>query len=120
MCGSVNQLSHVSTMISLLWCVASTTVVQVVDAAISESCFNMLDSCVPEFASHGYDRPPSGSTISGMPRPHWSLDATQGLVVKAPLPPCRLQTPGRGGTVCRCRPECHAAHARRQVRDHRR
>ena len=25
----------------------------------------MLDSCVPEFASHGFDRPPSGSTISG-------------------------------------------------------
>ncbi|KAK9831410.1 hypothetical protein WJX81_002598 [Elliptochloris bilobata] len=39
---------------------------QVVDAAISESCFNMLDSCVPEFASHGFDRPPSGSTISGV------------------------------------------------------
>ena len=36
-----------------------------VDAAISESCFNMLDSCVPEFAAHGFDRPPSGSTISG-------------------------------------------------------
>ncbi len=40
-------------------------VCQVVDAAISESVFNMLEGCVPEFAMHGYDRPPSGSTISG-------------------------------------------------------
>lgn len=39
---------------------------QVVDAAISESVFNMLEGCVPEFAMHGYDRPPSGSTISGL------------------------------------------------------
>jgi len=39
--------------------------VQVVDAAISESIFNMLEGCVPEFAEQGYDRPPSGSTISG-------------------------------------------------------
>jgi hypothetical protein len=38
----------------------------VVDAAISESVFNMLEGCVPEFAMHGYDRPPSGSTISGL------------------------------------------------------
>ena len=38
---------------------------QVVDAAISESVFNMLEGCVPEFTEQGYDRPPSGSTISG-------------------------------------------------------
>jgi hypothetical protein len=38
---------------------------QVVDASISESVFNMLESCVTEMASAGYDRPPSGSTISG-------------------------------------------------------
>lgn len=38
---------------------------QVVDAAISESVFNMLESCVAEMAVAGYDRPPSGSTISG-------------------------------------------------------
>eukprot|EP00877_Chromochloris_zofingiensis_P012019 jgi/Chrzof1/7070/Cz02g09190.t1 len=37
---------------------------QVVDAAISESVFNMLESCVAEMAVAGYDRPPSGSTIS--------------------------------------------------------
>ncbi len=36
-----------------------------VDAAISESVFNMLEGCVPEFTEQGYDRPPSGSTISG-------------------------------------------------------
>ncbi|KAK9829127.1 hypothetical protein WJX72_004038 [[Myrmecia] bisecta] len=39
---------------------------QVVDAAISESMFNMLDSCVSEYAMQGYDRPASGSTISGI------------------------------------------------------
>ncbi|CAL8471009.1 g10551 [Coccomyxa elongata] len=39
---------------------------QVIDAAISESVFNMLEGCVPEFVMHGYDRPPSGSTISGV------------------------------------------------------
>ncbi len=44
----------------MLWCL-----VQVVDAAISESVFNMLEGCVPEFTEQGYDRPPSGSTISG-------------------------------------------------------
>jgi hypothetical protein len=38
---------------------------QVVDVAISESIFNMLEACVPEYATHGHDRPPSGSTISG-------------------------------------------------------
>lgn len=38
---------------------------QVVDAAISESIFNMMEGCVPEFMQHGYDRLPSGSTISG-------------------------------------------------------
>jgi len=37
---------------------------QVVDASISESVFNMLESCVAEVAQAGYDRPPSGSTIS--------------------------------------------------------
>ncbi|GMH40063.1 hypothetical protein BSKO_07967 [Bryopsis sp. KO-2023] len=37
---------------------------QVVDAAISESVFNMLEGCVPEYAETGQDRPPSGSTIS--------------------------------------------------------
>lgn len=39
---------------------------QVVDASISESIFNMLEGCVPEYAMHGHDRPPSGSTISGV------------------------------------------------------
>lgn len=39
---------------------------QVVDAAISESIFNMLEACVPEYAMHQHDRPPSGSTISGI------------------------------------------------------
>lgn len=38
---------------------------QVVDASISESVFNMLEACVAEVAYNGYDRPPSGSTISG-------------------------------------------------------
>ena len=38
---------------------------QVVDAAISESIFNMLEGCVPEFTQRGIDRQPSGSTISG-------------------------------------------------------
>ena len=38
---------------------------QVVDAAISESMFNMLEGCVAEAAVHGYDRPPSGSTLTG-------------------------------------------------------
>jgi hypothetical protein len=37
----------------------------VVDAAISESVFNMLESCVAEAAMAGHNRPPSGSTISG-------------------------------------------------------
>ena len=40
---------------------------QVVDAAISESIFAMLEGCVPEYAMHGYDRPPSGSTLTGVP-----------------------------------------------------
>ena len=39
---------------------------QVVDAAISESVFNMLESCVAEAAMAGLDRAPSGSTISGV------------------------------------------------------
>ena len=41
-------------------------IVQVVDAAISESVFNMLEGCVPEYTEQGYNRPPSGSTISGV------------------------------------------------------
>lgn len=39
---------------------------QVVDAAISESMFNMLEGCVPEFAAKGLVRGPSGSTVSGL------------------------------------------------------
>ncbi|EFN53684.1 hypothetical protein CHLNCDRAFT_25506, partial [Chlorella variabilis] len=39
---------------------------QVVDAAISESMFNMLEGCIPEFAAHGFVRPPSGSTLTGV------------------------------------------------------
>lgn len=39
---------------------------QVIDAAISESVFNMLEGCIPEYVAHGHDRPPSGSTISGV------------------------------------------------------
>ena len=39
---------------------------QVVDAAISESMFNMLEGCVPELAAHGATRPPSGSTLTGV------------------------------------------------------
>lgn len=50
---------------------------QVVDAAISESVFNMLEGCVPEFAVHGYDRPPSGSTISGAGPPDGNLALPQ-------------------------------------------
>ena len=42
---------------------------QVVDAAISESMFNMLEGCIPEYAYSGHDRPPSGSTISGTQPP---------------------------------------------------
>lgn len=38
---------------------------QVIDAAISESMFNMSEGCVPELVRFGYDRPPSGSTITG-------------------------------------------------------
>ncbi|KAI3425200.1 hypothetical protein D9Q98_008969 [Chlorella vulgaris] len=39
---------------------------QVVDAAITESMFNMLEGCVPEYAAHGVVRPPSGSTLTGV------------------------------------------------------
>jgi crotonobetainyl-CoA:carnitine CoA-transferase CaiB-like acyl-CoA transferase len=39
---------------------------QVVDAAISESLFNMLEGCVPEFVDQGLVRPPSGSTLTGV------------------------------------------------------
>ena len=43
---------------------------QVVDASISESIFNMLEACIPEYVHHGHVRPPSGSTISGAAQPH--------------------------------------------------
>jgi hypothetical protein len=50
----------------------NSAVEQVVDAAISESVFNMLEGCVPEYVKYGYNRPPSGSTITGtdLPPPH--------------------------------------------------
>ena len=38
---------------------------QVIDASISESIYNMLEACIPEYVHHGHVRPPSGSTISG-------------------------------------------------------
>jgi crotonobetainyl-CoA:carnitine CoA-transferase CaiB-like acyl-CoA transferase len=38
---------------------------QVVDSAITESVFNMLESCITEYAMAGIERQPSGSTISG-------------------------------------------------------
>lgn len=36
------------------------------DASISESLFNMLEGCVPEYAASGTSRPPSGSTLTGV------------------------------------------------------
>jgi len=39
---------------------------QVVDSAITESVFNMLESCITEYAMAGIERQPSGSTISGV------------------------------------------------------
>lgn len=36
-----------------------------IDAAISESMFNMLEGCIPELVRFGYCRQPSGSTITG-------------------------------------------------------
>lgn len=39
---------------------------QVVDAAISESMFNMLEGCVSEYFASGSVRPPSGSTLTGV------------------------------------------------------
>lgn len=39
---------------------------QVVDAAISESMFNMLEGCVPEYFAHGTVRPCSGSTLTSV------------------------------------------------------
>lgn len=39
---------------------------QVVDVSISESIFNMLEGCIPEWFEHGVVRPPSGSTITGV------------------------------------------------------
>ena len=46
-------------------------VLQVIDAAISESMFNMLEGCIPEYVYSGHDRPPSGSTISGIQEFHF-------------------------------------------------
>lgn len=37
---------------------------QVVDAAITESCFAMLESCVTEYSKTGYVRQPSGSGLA--------------------------------------------------------
>lgn len=39
---------------------------QVVDAAISESMYNMLEGCVTEYFASGSIRPPSGSTLTGV------------------------------------------------------
>lgn len=39
---------------------------QVVDVAIYEAVFNMMESCVPEFSGAGLVRQPSGSTLTGI------------------------------------------------------
>ena len=52
---------------------------QVIDAALSECMFNMLEGCVPEVAYHAYDRPPSGSTISGA----WAPKKILGVLLTA-------------------------------------
>eukprot|EP00890_Picochlorum_soloecismus_P006624 jgi/Picsp_1/787/NSC_04276-R1_l-carnitine dehydratase bile acid-inducible protein f len=39
---------------------------QIVDAAISESMFNMLEGCVSEYFANGSVRPCSGSTLTGV------------------------------------------------------
>ena len=39
---------------------------QVVDVALTESVFNMLEAVIPESADAGVEREPSGSTISGV------------------------------------------------------
>jgi crotonobetainyl-CoA:carnitine CoA-transferase CaiB-like acyl-CoA transferase len=42
---------------------------QVVDVAIYESVFNVLESIVPEYDGAGVVREPSGSTLTGGPPP---------------------------------------------------
>jgi crotonobetainyl-CoA:carnitine CoA-transferase CaiB-like acyl-CoA transferase len=55
---------------------------QVVDAAISESVFNMMEGCVPEMAKYGADRPPSGSTLTGVvPSGCWSTSDAKWVII---------------------------------------
>jgi crotonobetainyl-CoA:carnitine CoA-transferase CaiB-like acyl-CoA transferase len=53
---------------------------QVVDAAISESLFNMLEGAVTEYVASGAVRPPSGSTITGVV-PSGTWKAANGVFV---------------------------------------
>lgn len=57
---------------------------QVVDAAISESVFNMMEACVSEYLHAGVERQPSGSTISGV------------------VPSGTFKTKARGCVLCGC------------------
>lgn len=64
--GTVMALLHRERVGSADGAAAALAAGQVVDAAISESLFNMMEGCVPEFGKSGVVRPPSGSTLTGV------------------------------------------------------
>lgn len=55
---------------------------QVVDVAITESVLNMLEGCVPEWFAHGVNRPPSGSTLTGIvPSGTWQARDGKSVII---------------------------------------
>lgn len=55
---------------------------QIVDASISESVFNMLEGCVPEFFAHGHVRQRSGTTITSVvPSGCWEAQDGQFVII---------------------------------------
>lgn len=51
------------TLTPLYWPDARGGLGQLVDVALSEACFTMLEAAVPEYVNAGSDREPRGSTI---------------------------------------------------------
>ena len=63
---------------------------QVVDAAITDACFAMLESAIPEFEKCGAVREPSGSII-----PRVAPMSVPGVVPKLSATPGRIRRPAR-------------------------
>lgn len=80
---------------------------QVVDVAISESIFNMMEGAVPEWFTHRAIRPPSGTTLTNVvPSGAWQAQDGKYVIIGGNG---NSGESGWGGIALRCECQCAGA-----------